>query len=804
MTISWYALENYQSGPNEYAQDASSNAGRLRVSGSTPNIGHGPLEVRTADVNNLRRFVCGTDTFTVSGQNNFSCPNGENPRQIIFQQIYRKNGNTMTRNERMAGSMTYHSSHGHYHVNDWVSMSLRLQDPNEPDPRQWPKLATGAKIGFCLMDYGSCTYYNGHCRDTQEYGQGTTMTTPMFPNNGMYGGYGCGTNVQGISVGRTDIYSEGLDMMWVNLMPGLCNGNYWIVAEVDPTNVFQEEDDDNNWTAIPFNITQQRPANSGGTANIGAPDGLRGVLGGTIRLVATPGTAYLWSTGATTRSIDVSTAGNYSVQVTAPCGNLVSGSVAVTFDAPLDPPVGTGASAVGPASVQLSASGSGGSIVWYDQPTEGMEVGTGATYDTPVLNEPTPYYAAVRSVVPGSPYSGAKTDRSGGALNSSSVRQWTIFDAYEPFILESVKVYATGNGDRHFALVDNVGNLIEERYVYVADGTHTVELGFQVPAGVNHRITAFDDNTEIILQLHRDNSGVSYPYALGTLGAITGSTGGAGYYYYLYDWQVSTPDLVKESARTMVMADVTEGVEVQAFAFLNGPYIAVDNLMNDALRSGGHIPATEPYTALGYAHVGGGGGEDLTPSLLSVTGPDAIVDWVLLELRDAADPSVRIASRSALIKRSGAIVSPTGTNVRFAVEEGNYHIALRHRNHLGCMTAVPVALTAGSPFVFDLRSPSTPTWGTEARKTIGAQRALWEGNVVFDTMIKYTGSFNDRDPILTAIGGTVPTATVSGYYSEDVNMDGIVRYTGSLNDRDPVLVNIGGTVPTTTRQEQLP
>ena len=48
------------------------------------------------------------------------------------------------------------------------------------------------------------------------------------------------------------------------------------------------------------------------------------------------------------------------------------------------------------------------------------------------------------------------------------------------------------------------------------------------------------------------------------------------------------------------------------------------------------------------------------------------------------------------------------------------------------------------------------------------------------------------------------TNTVIGYYLEDVNLDGVVSYTGTLNDRDPILVNIGGSVPTAVRQAQLP
>ena len=109
------------------------------------------------------------------------------------------------------------------------------------------------------------------------------------------------------------------------------------------------------------------------------------------------------------------------------------------------------------------------------------------------------------------------------------------------------------------------------------------------------------------------------------------------------------------------------------------------------------------------------------------------------------------------------------------------------------------------PTVIDLTDGSTPTYGTEAQKQInGGTRLLWSGNVVDDTVLKYTGANNDRDPILTTIGGTVPTNTVVGYYTEDVDMDGVVKYTGLDNDRDPILINIGGTVPTNVRVEQLP
>ncbi|MBK8226991.1 MAG: hypothetical protein IPK70_07425 [Flavobacteriales bacterium] len=50
----------------------------------------------------------------------------------------------------------------------------------------------------------------------------------------------------------------------------------------------------------------------------------------------------------------------------------------------------------------------------------------------------------------------------------------------------------------------------------------------------------------------------------------------------------------------------------------------------------------------------------------------------------------------------------------------------------------------------------------------------------------------------------MPTSIVNGYFPEDVNLSGAVKYTGTANDRDPILVNIGGVLPTAVRTEQLP
>ena len=94
--------------------------------------------------------------------------------------------------------------------------------------------------------------------------------------------------------------------------------------------------------------------------------------------------------------------------------------------------------------------------------------------------------------------------------------------------------------------------------------------------------------------------------------------------------------------------------------------------------------------------------------------------------------------------------------------------------------------------------------GTTAR-AIGSVNTLWMGNAVRDGGLLYTGSGNDRDAILTAVGGTTPNNTIGPVYDRrDVNLDATIKYTGASNDRDIILANIGGAMPTNTRPQQLP
>jgi len=120
------------------------------ISVSTPNIGDGPLRIIPTDW-----FVCGTDTFFSPGGAAFYCPDGEDARQLVKQRIYQKQGNEMFYYDRNAGTMTYHPTHNHMHVDDWGYYTIREEVPGA-DPLTWPIVGEGKKLGFCLMDFGSC------------------------------------------------------------------------------------------------------------------------------------------------------------------------------------------------------------------------------------------------------------------------------------------------------------------------------------------------------------------------------------------------------------------------------------------------------------------------------------------------------------------------------------------------------------------------------------------------------------------------------------------------------------------------
>ena len=234
------------------------------------------------------------------------------------------------------------------------------------------------------------------------------------------------------------------------------------------------------------------------------------------------------------------------------------------------------------------------------------------------------------------------------------------------------------------------------------------------------------------------------------------------------------------------------------------------------------FPTSEPYTDLVdelngqsmpdtlFFHKGDGGDEDLGgASLLSITGQDAIIDWVFVELRASTNLDSVITTRAALLQADGDVVDIDGVSDLTFVNApaGPYYVVVRHRNHLGIMTAEALDL---SPIVsvVDFTDPATPTYGDHGQIEINSLNYLWGGDFNSNDRVVYQGPFNDINYLFADIvndqadrflDGASPTydpdyAIIAnwisnGYHRSDINIDSRVIYQGPLNDRQLMLFN---------------
>lgn len=224
-----------------------------------------------------------------------------------------------------------------------------------------------------------------------------------------------------------------------------------------------------------------------------------------------------------------------------------------------------------------------------------------------------------------------------------------------------------------------------------------------------------------------------------------------------------------------------------------------DTIMRDDLRSGAYIPATEPYTDLGFTHTGDGGGESVTDSatVFGVTGDDAIVDWVFVEIRSSIQLDSIITTRSALVQRDGDVVDVDGTSyLTFPnTVAGPYFVSIKHRNHLGVMT---VAAGDLSPIVqrFDFVDTSFVSHGTNAMIEKNGQNYMWAGDLSSDNKSIYQGPSNDLFYMLLKVVADTDNSDnlvnyiSPGYTPYDIDMDGKTIYQGPKNDRAKLLFNV--------------
>ncbi|MBS1629397.1 MAG: hypothetical protein JST27_05000, partial [Bacteroidetes bacterium] len=100
-----------------------------------------------------------------------------------------------------------------------------------------------------------------------------------------------------------------------------------------------------------------------------------------------------------------------------------------------------------------------------------------------------------------------------------------------------------------------------------------------------------------------------------------------------------------------------------------------------------------------------------SPSVFSVSGQNAIVDWVFVELRSKSNNATVQATRAGLIQRDGDIVDVDGQScLSFpGVAVDSYYVSVRHRSHLGAMTKYGQSASNLETLV-DFTVPGTPIY----------------------------------------------------------------------------------------------
>ncbi len=207
---------------------------------------------------------------------------------------------------------------------------------------------------------------------------------------------------------------------------------------------------------------------------------------------------------------------------------------------------------------------------------------------------------------------------------------------------------------------------------------------------------------------------------------------------------------------------VTNGFNVSLKTYLEGPFSGT--LMITTINT--LLPLSQPFNVSPWLYNG-------TESVTAM--PPNVVDWVLVELRDAASAAsatsaTRIARKAALLLSNGNVVSTDGISPLFFNNSvsNNLFAVIHHRNHLAIISANGITLSGGN-YNYDFTTASGQAYGTSAQKQLAT--GMWG---------MYCGDANGNGTI--GIDDIVPgwksNAGKTGFYPADLNFD------RQVNNRD--------------------
>ncbi len=256
-----------------------------------------------------------------------------------------------------------------------------------------------------------------------------------------------------------------------------------------------------------------------------------------------------------------------------------------------------------------------------------------------------------------------------------------------------------------------------------------------------------------------------------------------GAFYNGMDWTYGTGGTNTVSYTTTGNGDLTgtnSFGKVNLKVFLDGPFTG--GAMTSNLNTLGLIPLTSPYS------------DGVTVTSI----PANVVDWIWLETRNDATPSMVEGGSSAFLKSDGSVVGLDGTSnpiIKDANTTG--YLVVDHRNHLAVSTAASIALD-GSAGLQDFSSPAYSTYGSNGLKNNGGVMTMWPGDANQNSSINYQGANNDSGAIKNGVLGNpgnifnILSYSYSAYSPLDINLDGNIKYSGSNNDNATIKNTILG------------
>ncbi len=167
---------------------------------------------------------------------------------------------------------------------------------------------------------------------------------------------------------------------------------------------------------------------------------------------------------------------------------------------------------------------------------------------------------------------------------------------------------------------------------------------------------------------------------------------------------------------------ITLDLDVDVTAFLEGPFDGTE--MQSRLNEVGIIPLNQPYNIAPWNY----GGSESVAAI-----PNAnVVDWVLIELRDAPDaasalPGTVVERHAAFVLKDGTIVGMDGVSTLACTTTGftnDLFVVIYHRNHLAVMSANALTQTAGV-YTYNFTTTANQAYGNSAAGQKEIATGIW-------------------------------------------------------------------------------